>query len=135
MSAADDEDDSVGYGRPPKSSRFQKGQSGNLKGRPKGSRNLSTMVSEAAMEKVTINIKGKRRAVSKLEAAFIQVANKAAGGDSKATKFMTELLLQAEGRDSANGVGQPDPKARREADALILKAIKDRLKGDDHAQG
>jgi len=30
-----DDDERVGYGRPPKKHRFRKGQSGNLKGRPK----------------------------------------------------------------------------------------------------
>jgi hypothetical protein len=33
---------SVGYGRPPKHTRFKPGRSGNPKGRPRGSRNLST---------------------------------------------------------------------------------------------
>ena len=32
----------VGYGKPPKSSRFKSGSSGNAKGRPKGSKNLKT---------------------------------------------------------------------------------------------
>ena len=35
----------VGYGRPPSATRFQPGQSGNPKGRPKGTRNASSMAS------------------------------------------------------------------------------------------
>ena len=38
--------DTVGYGRPPKEHRFQSGQSGNQKGRPKGSKNTDTLVRE-----------------------------------------------------------------------------------------
>ena len=34
----------VGYGKPPKSTRFRKGQSGNPAGRRKGSFNLGTIV-------------------------------------------------------------------------------------------
>ena len=37
--SSDDEDYEVGYGKPPKDSRFKLGQSGNPNGRPKGSRN------------------------------------------------------------------------------------------------
>lgn len=122
----DDDDGAVGYGRPPKASRFQKGRSGNPKGRPRGSRNLTDMVREAALETVTINAKGRRRKVSKLEAALMQQANKAAGGDPKATKMLTDLLFGAEAREQA-GAGVHDPAERRRADAQILKTIKARL--------
>ena len=40
----------VGYGKPPLQSRFKAGTSGNARGRPKGSKNLKTLVKEAAKE-------------------------------------------------------------------------------------
>ena len=46
----------IGYGKPPEHSRFQKGQSGNKKGRPKGARNLKTETIEELSETVTVRI-------------------------------------------------------------------------------
>src|SRR5215469_5153687 len=51
----------VGYGKPPRSSRFKKGQSGNPRGRPSGSKNLSTLLSEALNEPVIVTENGRRR--------------------------------------------------------------------------
>ena len=44
----------IGYGMPPKSTRFKKGQSGNPAGRKKGSRNLATIVRRELEEEITI---------------------------------------------------------------------------------
>lgn len=68
----------VGYGRPPMMTRIRPGQSGNPRGRPKGARNLSTIVAAALSERVAINEKGRRRWITKLEAAVKQLVNRAA---------------------------------------------------------
>jgi Family of unknown function (DUF5681) len=44
----------VGYGKPPRHTRFKKGQSGNPRGRPNGSKNLSTLLSETLSEPVIV---------------------------------------------------------------------------------
>src|ERR1035437_5871182 len=71
----------VGFGKPPSHGQFRKGVSGNPRGRPKGKRNLATVLERTLEEKVVINENGERKTVTKLEAALKQMVNKAAGGD------------------------------------------------------
>ncbi len=80
----DNEDFAVGFGKPPRSSRFRKGQSGNPKGRPKGSQNLATLFEKIIRQKVTITENGRSRVVSKAEAIFLQMVNKGLKGDVSA---------------------------------------------------
>lgn len=73
-----DDDDLVGYGRPPRQHRFKKGVSGNRKGRPKGARNLATIAREVLPSPVEATVNGKVRRMSALEACL------ALGSKSKA---------------------------------------------------
>jgi len=116
----------VGYGRPPEASRFQKGRSGNPSGRPRGSRNISAVISAALSERVTIVENGRRRTITKLEAAAKQMANKAASGDPRAAKLIIELLHQSESRDEARaGSGTLTAEARLASDMAVLSAIRE----------
>jgi Family of unknown function (DUF5681) len=90
----------VGYCCPPEHTRFKKGQSGNPQGRPKGTLNLATVLERTLRERVVINENGKRKTVTKLEAAVKQLTNKAASGDLKAFQLLTALARSAEERAS-----------------------------------
>src|SRR2546429_33335 len=65
----------VGYSKPPKETQFVKGQSGNKKGRPKGSKNLGTILYEAGRQLVDVTEKGRTRKISKLEVIVIKLIN------------------------------------------------------------
>jgi hypothetical protein len=82
----------VGYGKPPRHTRFRKGQSGNPSGRPKGSRSLQDVVFKALNETVTITVNGRRKKLTKLEVAIMQLVNKAAAGDRHAIRDCAALL-------------------------------------------
>src|ERR1035437_270110 len=58
----------VGRGNPPKHTQFRKGTTGNPKGRPKGSKNLSTYLMEAARDQVSATVGGRTRKISKIQA-------------------------------------------------------------------
>jgi len=90
------ERDEVGYGHPPKHTRFKPGRSGNPRGRPKGTMNVATILARTLRQRVVINENGKRTTVSKLEAAITQVTNKAASGDLKALHVLAGLVRTAE---------------------------------------
>ena len=92
-------DEAVGYGRPPVATRYKKGESGNPNGRPKGALNVATAIFKAMREKVTIHENGKRRVVTKLEAATKQIVNKAASGNMQALRFLFDFLRQIEKSD------------------------------------
>jgi hypothetical protein len=80
----------IGYGRPPRSTQFQKGRSGNPKGRPKGSKSLAAVLAQMGRQRVKVTVNGRIRQISKLEAVLTQLSNKAANGDLKAIR---ELLV------------------------------------------
>jgi hypothetical protein len=123
----------VGYGKPPIHTRFSADNPGNRKGRPKGSPNLTTVIARAAREKVIVTVNGRRKTITKLEAAMTQLANQAAAGDRHAIQL---LILQIERieRTAAQTPGTA-PTDRKENDAEILKALKKRLTGAGKDQG
>jgi hypothetical protein len=81
----------VGYCCPPIEKRFQKGQSGNPTGRPKGRRNIKSELEEIARRKVKIRDGDKERAMSLLSANFFAQAVKGAKGDTRSTGLVFKL--------------------------------------------
>ncbi len=115
----------VGFGKPPKGSRFKKGQSGNPKGRPRGKKNASTVILRALEAKVVINENGRRREITKFEAAITQLANKAAVGDLRALNLATQLMRLAEERVQEESVTTTPLK---DVDQRVLQGLMERLK-------
>lgn len=116
----------VGRGRPPKHTQFPKGVSGNPSGRPKGSKNLSTLIMEAAHGQVTATIDGKQRRISKVQATTMQLATKAAAGDPKAMIKFLDWIDEIEARAAA---ARPAQYPLSEADIEVIKAVFNRLEG------
>ena len=85
----------IGYGKPPKSTQFQPGQSGNRKGRPKRSKNTVTLLEEILCEKITVREGDRTRSMSCVEAILHTLKVKALKGDPKATQMIMSLLKQA----------------------------------------
>ena len=91
----------VGYGRPPAHSRFRPGQSGNPKGRPSGKKSvpdadplqiLGPLLRKILKEKLTLPDGDRTRRVSKLEAVFRSLVDRAAKGEVRVVAMLVELL-------------------------------------------
>jgi Family of unknown function (DUF5681) len=119
----------VGYGRPPMHTRFKKGESGNPKGRPKGSLNLATVLVRTLRERVIVNEGGHRKTVTKLEAAVKQLANKAASGDLGALRqlFMLADTVEQRLQEAATPIAHLDADDQ-EVVAGMLKRFEDNFK-------
>lgn len=93
----------VGYRRPPKNSQFQKGKSGNPKGRPKGSKNFLTLLNKELEQKVTVNENGRKKTITRQHAIVKRLVAGALSGDPKATLTLLDVLKRTGGMDVASG--------------------------------
>jgi hypothetical protein len=91
----DDDDENVGYGKPPKHSRFKKGQSGNPHGRKRREAYEETEnpLRMYMLEQMAVTIKGKKVKMPVVDVLIKSLINKALGGCHKSQK----LLLQESG--------------------------------------
>ena len=109
----------VGYRRPPRHTRFEKGRSGNPRGRPKGGKNVASVLLDSVHEAVTVREGGRRKNITKLEAMAKQLANKAASGDARASQLLVQMLQASEGR----GDRQAPPMVMDEADERVVQQL------------
>jgi hypothetical protein len=113
----------VGYGKPPKDHQFQPGQSGNPKGRPKGTRNFATDVKAMLKQPVRVSTDGKAKKISTQAATLMRLREKALSGDARA---LNRLLALAQSYNS-------DVDAQRDAavskdDATLFEVLAARLR-------
>ncbi len=93
-----------GYGRPPSATRFRKGQSGNPRGRPRGSRNEAPY--EAVLgQMVTIRENGLERRVTAAEAFLLHITKRGLEGDGAAARASMAAIEDARAKRIT---GRPD---------------------------
>lgn len=113
------EEEGVGYGRPPKHSRWPKGQSGNPRGKTKGTKSLKSELLSLMNETVEVPIRGKTKKVRMLSLMLRGLAAKAAKGNVSAADKLIALFIQAVGFDESD----KDRKKLSPADELLLQRL------------
>ena len=115
---------------PPKDTRFRPGQSGNLKGRPKGSVSFQTLIERELRKSVVINEHGRQKRLTKQEYIVRRLAHDSIKGDYKAIALLMKLANVASISDAelpdAN-VAMPDKSVLK----LIAKRLNQTIKVND----
>lgn len=129
MSTRDDDDYEVGYAKPPKATRFRKGQSGNPGGRPKGARGFAASIKRELESKVTVREGSNAVQISKAQAMAKRLSEKALKGDMQALKILlqidqdlaAEAVANAEATESRVSLDQTDDNVL----AYFVASLKD----------
>lgn len=95
--SADDEDDKVGYGRPPKNTRFKPGQSGNPRGRrPQIPRaDIESQIGKDLRRIMNQTVKLNGKQVPLLSAILSRLVRSALDGKASSMKHILDLLRLA----------------------------------------
>jgi hypothetical protein len=113
----------VGDRRPPKHSQFKPGHSGNLRGRPKGSVNLRTRVTQQLSQTVTVTRNGRPVKMRKADLIALQIVDSAAKGNLKAVQLAVRLDDEASIAASNSSTGETFELPNRENLRFIAKRL------------
>lgn len=120
----------VGYGKPPKHTRFGPGQSGNPKGRKKGARGLKTDLHAELVSRMTIQINGQAVTATKQQLMVKTLTARAAAGDIRAINALIDLVMQIFGADDrGKGAARLSPAD----EALLNQLLDERIEDTDRA--
>lgn len=123
----------IGRGKPPRSSRFKPGQSGNPGGRKKGSLNVKTVMKAVLESEIELTENGYCRKVPVLHAVVLRQVQAALQGELRAIDSLLDRYERHSGREDK----QIDECA--EEDLLLLErtlgAKRRRLRGKQEPEG
>lgn len=115
MSGSNDDTGKVGYGRPPRHTRFQKGRSGNPAGRPRRRSRDTIDVAALLNEPVEVAHKGQSRSMTPYEVGLRQLVRRAlTDGNVRASLKLFDLFQH-------HGLVKPQPAAA-ECHVLVVPA-------------
>ena len=139
------DDDGIGYGRTPKWTRFQKGQSGNPKGRPKKAKAkdketpsqsaYDDLLRAAISRKMEITEGGKRREATMAEIVQQMQIAAASKGNVLAQRDVLQAIRMLEERDRERARVEEEMRLRTYAYMVSKRAQQARVWKDASARG
>jgi len=118
----------VGYGKPPAASRFKPWQTGNARGRPKGHKNLKTLIRQAMTARISVQEGTSNRQVSKIEGVVLRQLQNALKGNDRSAMAVIRMALQLGFLDDVAD-GHQAEGALSPTDERILKELMARREG------
>jgi hypothetical protein len=115
----DDRDDKVGYGKPPKETRFKPGQSGNPKGRPPRGGNFDADLFAELCEEFVVRENGVERKLTKQRALINTIVTAAIRGNMRAASTIFAACARSSPAQIAPDTTTP------ETDRDDLELVKD----------
>jgi hypothetical protein len=127
---SENEEEDVGYKKPPKSAQWKPGQSGNPNGRPKKSKDFEELIEAELNAIIRITENGQTKTVTKRQALAKGLVNSALKGEATAKKLLTTHLKTHRPVESF----EPDEGDREALESHIRKAL-DAQRGEKQKDG
>jgi hypothetical protein len=117
----------VGYGRPPRHSRFKPGQSGNPRGAKPGTRSFKAVVAEELQARIKVTEGGRTRTLTKQQAIAKQLVMKAMRGDEKAFAKLAPFIVALDSAEEATaataGLSDNERRMLKRNAKMLLQAL------------
>lgn len=115
----------IGYKKPPKDTQFRKGQSGNLAGRPRKSKNANKLAYDILNEEMAFTENGVSKTASKREIAMRTLAAKALKGDQRAANLLIAMddAYQSQLSENRAGSGHSIDEMMEEDEAILADLL------------
>lgn len=108
----------VGFCKPPVHTRFKPGQSGNPKGRPKGTMDTHRLIDAILSQRIAATIDGVPIRISKRQAMLIRLANNATSGDINSLRLLMPHLFQIDAKKEARARAKAENMSRSDREIL-----------------
>jgi hypothetical protein len=114
----------IGYKKPPKSAQFQPGQSGNPKGRKKGSKGMKTLTRETLTAKVIVRTTDGTKKMARIEALMHKFIELAMKGNPRAMLALFSMYENAIPDRADSDGGDISAPPLTETDEAILAELR-----------